>query len=306
MRAARFGVRALKAAGRRVFRVGQLTRDGLRNMKRDLGFPLRNAMLRGRPLTLRAGSESALLAAEGAVALELWAGGQCKRHELEFLLGTLGPGMTLVDVGANVGLFSMPAAKKIRDVRVYAFEPSGWTYERLVKNAALNHAENVCAVHAALGDCVGEAKLQVNVARKDGLNTLGRPTRENFETAGEESVRVTTLDEFVRENGIGRVDAMKIATEGAELLVLRGAEQLLKREDAPLILYESYSSTTRGFAYHPVETIWLLRKWGFSCFALDSRTGQIREAGAGRAYETMVVAVKPGHAQHGKVRRMAA
>lgn len=236
-----------------------------------------------------------LLSPQGAIPLEMWAGQYFERHELEFMLSVLGPGMTFVDVGANVGLYSIPAAMKVRSGIVFAFEPSSSTYDQLVKNVRLNKLSNVRAVRSALADCVGEAALHVNVLGKDGLNTLGKPTHPQCEIVRKETVRTTTLDAFLGENGITHVDAIKIDAEGAEPIVLRGATQLLARPDAPLILFEC-GRLSAGFGYHPVESVWLLQDLGYSLFTLNSNDGtlSIPFLNQSQLYD-MAIAIKPTH-----------
>jgi FkbM family methyltransferase len=277
-----------------------------RRWKRQVLFPLRNSLLNSRPITVGANGERFLMVPEGAIAADFWSHLRFETHELAFLRSMLEPGMTFVDVGANVGLFTVPAARKLGMGKVFACEPSGWTYERLIRNLKLNGIENAVAVRTALGNATHEDRLKLNAPGKDGLNTLGKPTHPDCEVTGEETVPVTTLDEFAERRGVAKVDAMKVDVEGAELLVFQGGERLLKRADAPLILYEAYGCRSKGFGYNPVELAWLLKKWGFSIFTLNSETGRIREAAVSRPYDSMVIAVKAEHQQFEKVRRLAA
>jgi FkbM family methyltransferase len=280
------------------------SREFWSSAKRDFFFSARNVLLLNRPLRIPVGGQHYLLSPKGAVALEVWAGRYPERHDLQFFLGTLNPGMTLVDAGANVGLFSIPAAMIVDGGRVFAFEPSLLTYKRLVKNARLNHLSNLNAVRSALGDYAGEAHLSVNVAGKDGLNTIGKPTHPQCEVARKESVPITTLDMFLAQNGVTNVDAMKIDVEGAEPLVLRGATKLLARPDAPLILFEC-SMLTAGFGHHPVESVWLLEGLGYSLFAIDPNDGTISSPFRNQSFDwnfTMAIAVKPGHPSYSVIK----
>jgi FkbM family methyltransferase len=201
-------------------------------------------------------------------------------------------------------LFTLPAAKKVGEGKVFSFEPCAWTHERLLRNTRLNELRNVVAIQAALGERAGEVKLRVNVRLKDGLNTVGRACHEDAEVTAEEVVAMTTVDAFVETSKVGRVDVMKVDVEGGELLVFRGAEKLLSREDAPLILYES-GFLSRGFDYHPVEQMWLLSKHGYTFFVMDSRTGALAAPENGHAYNSMVIAVKPSHPAFSLVREHA-
>jgi hypothetical protein len=89
---------------------------------------------------------------------------------------------------------------------------------------------------------------------------------------------------------------MKVDIEGAELMMFRGARELLVRADAPLILYEGFGFLTRGFGYHPVEILWFLESCGYSLYVLDSESGEVSELKPDYQYDSMVIAVKPGHA----------
>jgi len=294
---------SFKSAGRLVRRLGRLVIFrvtpglNLKLIKRNVIYPIRNFILRDKPLKFRIGGQSFALAPKGAVPLEIWSGRWSERHELDLVLSALQPGMTFVDVGANVGFFSIPAAKKIEAGTVLAFEPHRWTYERLVENARLNEVTNLQAFRSALGDYEGEAVLHVNAAGKDGLNTMGRPTHPDSEVVGTEVVSVAALDDFLRRKSIYSVDVMKVDVEGAELFVFRGARQLLSGPDAPLIVYES-SFLSKGFDYHPVEQMWLLEKYGYSLFVIDSNSGKVSSLKNRGAYGAMVIAVKPTHPQY--------
>lgn len=301
LRLARFGMRAARAISHRArFAMTRLTR-----IKRNVVFPIRNVLSRYKLLSVRAGGQRFFLVAEGAVAADTWSQSRFERHELDFILKILRPGMTFFDVGANVGLYSLAAAKKLVDGRVFSFEPCQWTYQRLLRNAELNGLQNVSAIRTALGEFSGQAVLQLNAPGKDGLNTIGRPHHPDSEIIGQETVPMTTLDEFTARANISRVDVMKVDIEGAEMFLFRGARNLLEQQASPLILYESDAMLTAGFSYHPIETMWLLERHGYSFFVIDSRTGRISIPPSGRAYDATVIAVKPTHPAYVTVKELA-
>jgi FkbM family methyltransferase len=301
-----FAIRAGRSA---VYRLFYWPLGGLRaaksRFKGIVMFPLRNTLLGHKPISVVAGGEAFLLSPKGAVALDAFSR-PCfdSKHELDFILKVLRPGMTFFDIGANVGVFTIPAAKKLCPGSVFAFEPAAWTYERLLENVSLNRVTNVHAVRTAVGEVDGKASLKINVGGKDALNTLGRPTHSDSEIIAEETVAVTSLDNFMRANSVLRVDVMKVDVEGAELFVFRGAEKLLSSENAPLILYES-GFLSRGFDYHPVEQMWLLRKHGYLCFIIDQGRGRVLVPTHEQAYNAMVIAVRPDHATYSLIKDLA-
>ncbi|HKN75906.1 MAG TPA: FkbM family methyltransferase [Candidatus Acidoferrum sp.] len=267
-------------------------RDGL-----ALAFKARNLVTRNAAIAVSAGGVGFQIVPEGAVAFHAWSRLRFERAELEFILQVLQPGTTFFDVGANIGLFSLAAGKKLcgHPSTLYAFEPCPSTFASLEKNLLKNELATIHAVRVALSDQSGEANLYINAALKDALNSLEDPSHCDAEVVGRERVQTITLDDFVKRKNIARVDVMKVDVEGAELLVFRGGRKLLGRPDAPLILYEGYSWCTAGFHYHPVELMWQLEELGYELFILDPESGGVHRRRTGESYDAMVVAAKRSH-----------
>jgi FkbM family methyltransferase len=288
----RWGIRA----GRKIVRTLQAVRLQRKLWMRQFGLPLRNLILFNRPVTVSIAGIPVRLMPRGQVAAFFWTGHRFERHEVAFILSVLEPSTIFFDVGANVGLFTISAAKKIGGKGVFAFEPCSSTCGLLKQNLLLNRVADVNVSQLALGESVGEGVLQVNARGKDGLNTLGSATHPESKVVGQEGVRITSVDIFMKDHKVPRVDVMKVDIEGAELMMFRGARDLLERADAPLILYEGFGFLTRGFSYHPVEILWFLESCGYTLFVLNSDTGEISELKPDYQYDSMVIAVKPGHA----------
>lgn len=268
-----------------------------------LAFRVRNLMSRNAAIHIVAGCVKFQILPQGAIAFHTWSGLRFERAELEFILRVLQPGMTFFDIGANIGLFSLAAGKKLRSQpsAIYAFEPCPSTFALLEKNLVKNELTDVRAYRVAVSDQNGEANLYVNAEFKDALNSLEDPSHSDAEVVGREAVQTVTLDDFVARENIARVDVMKVDVEGAEFLVFRGSRKLLERPDAPLILYEGYSWCTAGFHYHPVELMWQLEELGYELFILDPKSGGVRRRAPGESYDAMVVAVKKTHPLYSEI-----
>jgi FkbM family methyltransferase len=146
-------------------------------------------------------------------------------------------GMVYVDCGANIGLYSMLAAKKVgQNGAVFSFEPQPDIFHRLLANIHLNHLTNVHAHCVALADQAGEVEL---VQMRDHVASYVKPLQSNVEASSR--CEATTLDCFFHDDAIRRLDMLKIDVEGYELKVLEGAQGLIERLRPTLIQFEYYS-----------------------------------------------------------------
>lgn len=289
---------AQKIRGRISARIFLRYRDAL-----AVAFRVRNVLTGNAPIDVRAGGVEFQIVPEGAIAFHTWSKLRFEHAEVEFILRMLRPGMTFFDAGANIGMFSVAAGKKLCGLpcTIYAFEPCPSTVTILRKNLLHNGLAGVHAIPTALSDSTGEANLYVNAAFKDALNSLEDPSHADAEVVGRKLVQTITLDDFVAKESVARVDVLKVDVEGAERLVFRGGRNLLSQPDAPLILYEGYSWCTAGFHYHPVEIMWQLEEFGYELFVLDSESGCVRRRTPGECYDAMVIAAKRTHSRYGEI-----
>ena len=155
-----------------------------------------------------------------------------------FLDAYLRPGDVFLDIGANVGLYTIAAARIVGNAgQVHAFEPCSQTFSRLEENVRLNGLRGVSCHRLALSDTNAEAQLSLAKDGFDAWNSLGTPYMG--EPGGQETVQTVTLDSFIAERGLeGRVTAIKIDVEGWENQVLAGAEKLLSAASAPALCVE--------------------------------------------------------------------
>src|SRR5262249_32474127 len=148
---------------------------------------------------------------------------------VELFLKLLAPGMTALDVGANVGQYTLLAAQRVGPSgRVHAFEPTPHVAAKLRANVRLNGFRNVTVAAMAVGDNCGEATLYY--VDDDGSNNILAP-EPGYPTSVK--VPLITLDDYLASQGLGKVDVMKMDIEGAELKALRGSPRLLSGDHAP-------------------------------------------------------------------------
>jgi len=192
----------------------------------------------------------------------------------EFLLLSkiLKPGMIVVDVGANMGLYTLYAARRIGTVgRVLAIELSGRESAILENNVGLNALTNVTVRGNAISDKVSEAELLVAQAQHSGHNTLGA-FGYNTPLDHREKTQTEPLDDMVTADGLARVDVVKMDIEGAELKALRGARETLERH-RPLLLLELSDRALQHQDASSADVLVLLAQYGYKVYGFDGQTG---------------------------------
>lgn len=187
----------------------------------------------GRGLRLRCHGENAF------ATLALYAGGRPDPVEQSFLEHYLRPGDDFLDVGANVGFYTLVAASLTGpDGRVEAFEPGSRTRSRLLENVGRNGLESRVTVHAAAtGDRPGRLRFRTGLDAQNRLCTADDEGDDEGEGDGAsfEEVEVVTLDDALAGR---RFAAGKMDIEGAEVLALAGAAGLLAAASPPVWILE--------------------------------------------------------------------
>jgi FkbM family methyltransferase len=192
-----------------------------------------------------------------------------ERTEREFLKAYLRPGDIFVDVGANIGLFSLIAAPLVGPSgKVFAFEPTGTTYKRLLNNVRLNAFNNISSFRLALSDHNGHQSFFVSKDGFDAWNSFAQPVAgHSFE---HEEVECETWDRFASEhNLLGNVTIMKLDVEGWETHVLAGAKDALNREDAPLLQVEFTDAVAAASGTSCRQLYRVLEDLGYRMFLYD-------------------------------------
>jgi len=221
---------------------------------------------------------------DGCLSLELSLGGHMgsqifwygsySRHILRVMDALLEPGMTVVDVGANLGEITLVAARRVGAAgRVLAFEPVDSIADRLDRNVAMNDLFQVTVLRSGLSDQEGTAEIYTSLrpfhdhTHHEGLSSLYADEERDSRV---QTITLTTLDAACAEQGIGRLDLLKIDVEGAELAVLRGGEKTIAAM-RPWIIVEVNRGTSRNAAVRPEQILELLSAHGYRFFRIDRR-----------------------------------
>ena len=173
------------------------------------------------------------------------------------------------DIGANIGWYTLHMARQLKGVggRVYAFEPVPRTFTELQRNIELNHFDDVInSLNLALGEVAGTVEFFV----PNFSGSVAASQRQLFPQEVNESVncKMVTLDEFVRNQKLNRLDLIKCDVEGSELHVLRGGIQTIQAYQ-PIIMLEMLRKWSEKFGYHPNAIISFMKSRGYRCWFVE-------------------------------------
>jgi FkbM family methyltransferase len=161
--------------------------------------------------------------------------GSSQQPEQLALKAMLAEGANFYDIGANVGFFTVIAARFLGPAgRIFCFEPLPTNHQQIRHNATLNGFTNIEIVETALGNIDGEASFWTSAEPTWGkLVSTGKVPDK---MTGEIKVPVRRLDGIIAESGLVPPDAIKIDVEGAEVDVLLGAMETLRRYRPRLLI----------------------------------------------------------------------
>ncbi len=186
--------------------------------------------------------------------------------QLKMMRKFLNPRSIILDIGANIGWYSLNLSKYVSAGRIIAFEPIAKTFELLKKNIRLNRITNVELRNIGLSDKKGTLEFYYN-PRLTGATSL----RDLDIGAGKKKIRckVRRLDDLA-DTLPARVDFIKCDVEGAELFVIRGALEILKKAK-PVLFLEMLRKWSAKFGYHPNDIIKLLKTVGYDCYSVKAK-----------------------------------
>ncbi len=179
------------------------------------------------------------------------------------------PGMTVLDIGANIGYYTAIASERVGpNGRVIAFEPDPQNFDLLARNAASMLPAHIEVHDWALSDHAGAATLFRDY-RSSSRSTLVQPAIRK--PGGELEVRLHTLDAWFAATGAS-ADLIKIDTEGSEGRIIRGGRQLIERCH-PIIVMELWPFALRANGTDPDEMLGTFAALGYRFFVVGPNSG---------------------------------
>ncbi|HLN29809.1 MAG TPA: FkbM family methyltransferase [Gemmataceae bacterium] len=198
-------------------------------------------------------------------------------RETSFICKACKTGDVVLDIGANIGYYTLLMAKLVGPTGfVYAFEPREDFCDYIRRSVSENEFDPYCSIHCcALADFEGTVQFRIHPKR--GLDPSDPNYYSTCYLAGSESdkdpeafidVKVEILDKILAANPERRVAFIKIDVEGAEYLVFRGAEELLRR-DRPVILSEIFGPQLENVSkVNTLTYVKFLESFGYKCHTI--------------------------------------
>ena len=216
----------------------------------------------------RCGFQFELPSGDFGVTFEAESTGDYEPVTTQMVESLLEEGMTFIDIGAHVGLFTLPAIKWVgKSGRVVAFEPHPDNFAMLTRNVNENNLKAEL-VNAAVSDVTGEVQLHASAFNSGDHQT--------YYSNGRKGVGVTciTLDEFLQvgEN----IGLIKMDVQGAEAAAFHGMERVLKENKNIKIIWELSPSQLQNAGEDAASLLAWLKALGFVCTMIDDVSGDVQ------------------------------
>lgn len=235
--------------------IGETDIEGIEILDTGLVFRLRNI-----PISLTCPANESRVA-----PIEILNFGTYEHSETTALERIVSGAKTIVDVGANLGWYSLWFASQRDDVRVHAFEPIPANFKYLSKNIALNKmGARVTAYNYGLSDVGGSFEF---FTYETGITNASLRNVSGAQNARRTVGLTTTMDDWAEGFGVSP-DLIKCDVEGAELLVFQGGSKTI-RKHRPIVFTELLRKWSAPFGYHPNDVISFFNASGYECFAIN-------------------------------------
>ncbi|MFA6086649.1 FkbM family methyltransferase [Mucilaginibacter sp.] len=174
---------------------------------------------------------------------------------------------TVFDIGGNLGWYTNHIAPLLTEGEIYAFEPIPETFEKLVKNVQLNGFDNITLENFAFSDKQDKIKFFYSPAMPGASSSQNITGGNNMQ---ELECITNTVDNYVADNKISKLDFIKCDVEGAEFMVFKGAKNTIQKYH-PIVFSEMLRKWSAKFNYHPNDIINFFRELGYECYTANQK-----------------------------------
>ena len=200
------------------------------------------------------------------IGFEIFVNGVYEQETIEFIVNKIPANGFLIDIGANIGSIIVPVCKIRSDISAVAIEASPRVFNYLEFNTGYNKLSNCTIINKAVTDTDAITIPFYSPAEQFGIGCLAPGFTDEAEMT-----ETITIDSLIKSVGIKKVDFIKIDIEGYEYFAFKGAEELLSRPDAPVILFE-FAEWAEDLATGilPGDAQRLLARYGYHLYDINS------------------------------------
>lgn len=213
-------------------------------------------------------------------SLGLSLNGIYEKFETELVKKMVTEGDVVVDVGAHIGYYTLIFAKCVGNGGiVFAFEPEPNNFSLLSKNIEINGYKNVNLEQLAISDFDGTCVLYT-FNTSSGANRIYKPLEKNYKNSKPIQIKAISLDDYFTNRPENKIDLIKIDVEGAEFNVLKGMQNIMKKNINLKILLEFNPYFLENAGANPKHLIDFLQDRSFKINYLDEENNRMMEVDA--------------------------
>lgn len=184
-----------------------------------------------------------------------------EKNTIRHLLKLCKPNFTFIDVGTNIGFYSITMAKFLSQGQVHSFEPNPYIFKLFQNNLALNNLPNIKANPFGLSD--KSETLTIRFSKSNLGTSSVYKTNSDFS----ETIQLRPFDEYCNENNIQNIDVIKVDIEGGELSFLKGATKTINRMPKLILVMEIIEEHCKKAGYSPNELLdYVTKTLGFTAY----------------------------------------
>jgi FkbM family methyltransferase len=202
----------------------------------------------------------------GALSLGVY-----ERYETELFRSVLKEGMTVLDIGANIGYYTVIAMNRVGlSGKVFSFEPEPENFAFLQKNIDAQKTKNARAFFFGLADKPSRSNLYLSSDNK-GKHSLS----QSDEMKESIVVSIETGDRLLQTVGVSNVDIIKMDVEGSEPLALNGLEAILTKSSPCILFCEYHPEALTRSGFSPISFLQNIESKGFSIHEIRDTENKI-------------------------------
>ena len=186
-----------------------------------------------------------------------------EKVETDMVFKLLGDKPTVLDIGANIGWYSINIASSLKNSKIFSFEPIQTTFNYLKQNIRVNNLKNIHPYNFGMSDKKDNISFYFYPEGSGNSSMVNVSERQNIELI---DCQLSTIDNFCFEKNIN-IDFIKCDVEGAEYKAIIGGMKTLKR-DFPILFIEILRKWAKKFEYDPNKLFKLLKNIGYIPFVI--------------------------------------